>query len=168
MTFDPEAICAALNDEGVRYVVIGGTAAVLHGSPRPTNDIDIVPERSMDNLDRLARALGALNARLRTGAEPVETTIDSAFLSAMPLMLNLVTDHGDLDITFTPAGPRADFDAWNADALDEVLTTGIVIRVASLDAVIDSKRAAGRAKDEMALPYLESLRDQLRQVRPDA
>jgi hypothetical protein len=34
--------------------------------------------------------------------------------------------------------------------------------VASLDDVIDSKRAANRPKDQMALPYLESLRDEIR------
>lgn len=63
--------------------------------------------------------------------------------------------------TSEPAGPRTGFDAWNADATDVEIADGLRIRVASLDAVIDSKRAAGRAKDERALPHLESLRDEL-------
>ena len=35
MTFDPRAICEALNDEGVDYVIIGGFAAAIHGTPLP-------------------------------------------------------------------------------------------------------------------------------------
>jgi hypothetical protein len=39
-----------------------------------------------------------------------------------------------------------------------------MVLVASLDDIIDSKRAANRPKDQMALPYLESLRDELRRL----
>ncbi len=63
-------------------------------------------------------------------------------------------------LTFEPAGPRKGFEAWNRDAEDVEIADALVIRVATLDAVIDSKRAAGRPKDERALPYLESLRDE--------
>lgn len=42
MRFDPRPICAILNEEGVRYVLIGGFAAAVHGSPLPTSDVDVV------------------------------------------------------------------------------------------------------------------------------
>ncbi len=87
--------------------------------------------------------------------------IDAGFLRAMPLMLNLVTDAGDLDLAFEPAGPRVGFDGWNREAQDMAIGPGIVIRVASLQAVVDSKRAANSEKDERALPYLESLLDEI-------
>jgi hypothetical protein len=77
----------------------------------------------------------------------------------MPVMLNLVTDHGDVDLTCEPSGHLGGFDDWNTDALRVEITPGTEARVASLDDVIQSKRAANRAKDLMALPYLESLRD---------
>ena len=160
--FDPRALCTALNDEGVDYVVIGGFAAVVHGSPLPTSDVDLVPDRSYDNLVRLARALERVGAKLRTEAGPVETSLDAGSLQAMPLMLNLVTDFGDVDLTFAPAGPRSSFAEWDGSASDVAIAEGLTIRVADLDAVIDSKRAAGREKDQRALPYLESLRDQLK------
>ena len=51
--FDPVRICMILNEEGVDYVVVGGFAAVVRGSSLPTRDIDIVPSRSSENLDRL-------------------------------------------------------------------------------------------------------------------
>jgi hypothetical protein len=106
MSFDPRRICEVFNDEGVRYVVIGGFAAVVHGSPLPTADVDVVPERSDQNLERLGRALQRLGAELRTADGPVPTRLDAAFLAAMPFMLNLTTEFGDLDLTFEPAGPR--------------------------------------------------------------
>ncbi len=161
MTFDPRLICQALNDEGVEYVVLGGFAAAIHGSPLPTSDVDIVPSRDKENLDRLGRALTRLNAKIRTEAGPIETKIDGGFLAAMTLMVNLTTQYGDVDVTFTPAGPRLDYAGWNEGADDVEIADGLSIRVASLDDVISSKRAAGRDKDMKALPYLESLRDEL-------
>lgn len=58
--FDPRPICQALNDHGVDYVVVGGFAAVLHGSALPTADVDVVPSRDDENLDRLGAALQVL------------------------------------------------------------------------------------------------------------
>ena len=55
-TFDPVAILEALTQRGVRFVVIGGIAALSHGSPLPTEDVDITPERDDENLERLAAA----------------------------------------------------------------------------------------------------------------
>ncbi len=162
MSFDPRLICQALNDEGVLYVVVGGLAAVVHGSPLPTSDVDVVPERSRLNLERLARALQRVGARLRTEAGPIEVPIDADFLRSMSLVVNLTTDHGDVDLVFEPAGPRQSFSDWNVTATDVDLAEGLVVRIASLDDIISSKRAAGRSKDLGALPYLESLRDELR------
>jgi len=160
--FQPWRILRTLEEEGVDFVVIGGLAAILHGSTLPTQDVDILPLRDEENLDRLARALTRLGARIRTSGEPVEATIDGAFLQAMPTMLNLVTTYGDLDIAFDPAGPKTGFDEWNADAVPVDIGESLVVRLAALSDVIRSKAAASRPKDERALPYLESLQDQIR------
>ncbi len=60
-----------------------------------------------------------------------------------------------LDLTFSPAGPKTDYQQWEEHASSEEIADGMVIRVASLDDIIESKRD----KDLRALPYLESLRD---------
>ena len=52
------------------YVLIGGLAAVFHGSPFPTEDADITPQNDRPNLTRLAAALRELNAKIRTEAFP--------------------------------------------------------------------------------------------------
>lgn len=161
MIFDPVAICRILNEERVDYVVVGGFASVILGSPLPTEDIDVLPDREEANLERLARALSRMNAMIRTGGEAIPARIDAAFLANMPFMLNLVTDFGIVDLTFDPSGPLSGFQDWNQDASSEEVADGLIIRVASLNDIIASKRAANREKDHRALPYLESLRDTL-------
>ena len=160
--FDPVRICAALVEEKVEFVVLGGFAAIIRGSSLPTQDIDVIPSRERSNLDRLGRALTQMNAKIRISGEPVPTKIDGGFLANMPHMLNLVTDFGEMDLTFTPAGRAGDFEGWRRGATAEEIEQGLVVLVASLDDIIDSKRAANRPKDQMALPYLESLRDEIR------
>jgi len=165
LIFDPVRICEILNEEQVDYVVVGGFAAVVRGSSLPTRDIDIVPSRTRENLDRLARALTRMNAAIPTDDDSVVTRIDGAFLANMPFMLNLVTDFGDMDLTFTPAGKAGGYEGWRSGATVEEVREGLHVAVASLDDVIDSKQAANRAKDQASLPYLESLRDELRRQR---
>jgi hypothetical protein len=160
--FDPFEMCRILNDENVDYVVLGGFAANLLGSPITTRDLDVIPDRAKDNLDRLGRALTRMNAKIRIAGEPVATKIDGPFLVNMPHMLNLVTDFGDLDLTFTPAGRAGDYAGWRLHSSPALIDEGLVVEVASLDDIIDSKQAANRAKDHLSLPYLESLRDEIR------
>ena len=134
---------------------------MVRRSPR---DIDVIPSRERSNLDRLGRALTRMNAMIRVSGDPVPTKIDGGVLANMPHMLNLVTDFGEMDLTFAPAGNAGDFDGWSRGATSEEIEDGLMVLVASLDDIIDSKRAANRPKDQMALPYLESLRDELRRL----
>lgn len=161
MSFDPVEICAVLCEEGVEFVVLGGFAAIIHGSPLPTEDIDVIPSRSDANLERLAAALKRLEAKIRTGDEPIETRIDAAFILNMPHMLNLVTRFGDIDLVFTPAGTLRNYEQWLERSRRAQLREGLVVAVADLDDIIASKIAANRPKDQRSLPYLESLREQL-------
>lgn len=165
--FEPIQICKILNEEKVDYIVLGGFAAVIHGSPLPTKDIDILPNRTQENLDNLGRALTRMNAKIRISGEPVPTKIDGPFLANMPHILNLVTDFGEIDLTFTPAGRAGSYDGWRSSATAELIDEGLTVVVASLNDIIDSKQTANRAKDQMALPYLESLRDELRRRKED-
>ena len=61
---DFAALLAALGNRNVAFIVIGGAAAIAHGSARLTQDLDIVYDRSRDNMDRLVAALAGLNPYL--------------------------------------------------------------------------------------------------------
>ena len=159
--FDPVGMCSVLNDEGVDYVVVGGFAAVVYGSSLPARDIDLIPSRRPENLDRLARALERMNAMIRTDGDPVPTRLDGPLLANMPIVRNLVTDLGEIDLTFSPSGGLGGFDEWDANAVVVEIAEGLTVHIAALDDIIESKRAANRPKDQMAMPYLESLREQL-------
>lgn len=109
--FDPAAILAALHEADVRFVLIGGMAAVLHGDVGVTVDLDIAPARDPDNLDRLAAVLRALNARIRLDEAPEGPPFDcsAGFLRNLgpDALLNLTTRAGALDLSFMPAGTGA-------------------------------------------------------------
>jgi len=77
-------------------------------------------------------------------------------------MLNLTTDLGDMDLVFKPAGPLNGYEQWNENAVLAQLEPGLIIAAASIDDVIESKTRANRPKDLRSLPYLESLRDEIR------
>ena len=154
--FRPEAIVAALTRHDVRFVLIGGFAAVIHGSPYVTTDLDIVPDSSRENLARLSLALRDLRARVWTSSEPAGLPFahDAESLGRVESW-NLVTDRGRLDITFRPSGTAGYADL----ARDAVHLTilGVDLDVASLADVIRSKEAAGREKDRLVLPTLRRL-----------
>jgi hypothetical protein len=69
--FDPFEMCRILNEEKVEYVVLGGFAAVLRGSPVTTRDLDVIPDRNPENLDRLGRALNRMKRADRTQQGPL-------------------------------------------------------------------------------------------------
>lgn len=156
-----DELFACLDRHGVRYVLIGGLAAVLHGSPLLTVDADICPSRAPDNLARLAAALDELDARIRTPdtAEGVRFPRDAVFLARIDL-LNLVTRAGDVDLAFTPAGTTG-YDDLTRYAVPMDIR-GITIHVAALEDVIRSKEAANRPKDLRSLPVLRQLLEELR------
>lgn len=162
--FRPDEVIRVLHQHQVRFVLIGGLAATLHGSAHPTFDVDITPDDSPENMARLSSALRALDARVRVEGIPGGLPFDHDATSLAGIaVLNLVTRAGDLDIAMHPAGVET-FAEWNAHATD-VVVLGVPVRVAGLDEIVRSKEAAGRDKDRIALPLLRVLRDRLRRER---
>lgn len=162
--FEPEPIVAALLARGVAFVVIGGFAARLQGSPLLTGDIDVTPETSAENLERLSDALRDLGARVRHPDVPegLPFAHDATSLAGA-IFWNLTTRHGDMDISFTPAGTTG-YPDLVANALT-ISINGIDFPVASLADIVRSKDAADRPKDRRALPVLRELLAQQRERR---
>lgn len=154
--FDPTPVLAVLERHGVEYVLVGGYAARVHGSARPTQDVDVTPATTLANLIRLAAALAELDARIRTEGEPAGVPFAASADSLAGIRtLNLQTPLGALDLTFQPDG-TAGYDDLNRNAVLHPVG-GVQVRVAALADVIRSKEAAGRAKDLRALPELYEL-----------
>jgi hypothetical protein len=151
--FDPKPMLAALNEHGVRYVVIGAIAAIAHGYPLNTGDLDVTPARDPDNLDRLANALRDLDARLRVPADDkwVDFPIDANYLGDVDSW-TLITKHGDLDLLFVPTGTRG-YPDLHRNAVTIQIAGGEAEMAALLD-VIRMKEASGRPKDLAQLPAL--------------
>ena len=121
------ALFKALAGSDVRFVLVGGVAATLHGSARLTQDVDIVYARDPENLARIARALAPLHPYLRGVPAGLPFRLDEQTLAA-GLNFTLTTSAGDIGCM----------------CID-------------LPTLIAAKLAAGRPKDLEALAELRAL-----------
>ena len=142
----------------VRFVVVGGVAATVHGSARLTQDLDVVYARDDTNLARLVEALSPLRPYPRGAPEGLPFAWDVETLRA-GLNFTLTTSLGDLDVLGEIAG---------GGRYEQLLEDAIVVQLEEVEFVclglqrlIDVKRAAGRPKDLEAIAELEVIRDEM-------
>lgn len=150
-------ILRALSEADVRFVLIGGLASQVHGSPSLTLDVDICFDLESDNLRRLAAVLSGLAAVRRDLPAGVVAPLDDRALRAGDVF-TLRTRFGDLDLLAHP-DPGLDHRTLVEHSIEaEIL--GVRVRVASLDDLMAMKRAAGRPKDRIELEILGALREE--------
>ena len=148
-TADLEQLLRELHAAGVEHIVVGGAAAVIHGAPITTQDLDIVPRQTPDNLERLHQVLDRLDTRFR----PLRPDRDIAPTRAMLAgegQLNLITRHGPLDVLLRLHDQLIAHSRQVSDA-------GLTFRVIDLSTLIEIKRSTGRARDALVLPLLLAL-----------
>ncbi len=141
-----------LAEHEVEFIIIGGVAAVIHGSSRLTQDLDIVYLRSPQNLERLVQALAGQAPYLR-GAPPGLPFKWSVATLDMGLNFTLETKVGALDLLGEVTGGGRYEDLYPHSI--EVEVFGIWCRCLDLRMLIQTKRAAGRPKDLEAIAELE-------------
>ena len=156
--FDPLKALRVLVHYRVQFVVIGGLAGRLWGSPTVTNDLDICYGRDQDNLERLAAALRSLHARLRGVDEDVPFLLETETLRAGDAF-TFVTDAGNLDVLGTPSGTDGFEDLFETATMMDL--DGLNVPVADIEDLISMKRAAARPKDRIEAEVLAALRDEL-------
>lgn len=139
-------------------MIIGGYAAVLHGSARLTQDLDLCFGTDRANLTALGDALLEMEARLFGVTEDVPFVPDAPTLACVEL-LTLQTSLGKLDLMTHPAG--APQYRKLRDGADRYEIGGFLVRVASVADLKAMKRAAGRPKDLADIAELEAI-EQLR------
>ena len=154
---DFERILTSLRLSDVAFVIVGGVAATVHGSARLTSDVDVVYERSRENIERLVRALAPLNPYLRGAPAGLPFSFDVETVRR-GLNFTLTTDAGPIDVLGEIAG-IGDFSAVAAVS-EELTLFGAAYRCINLGALIVSKRAAGRPKDIEAIAELELIREE--------
>lgn len=157
--FTPEVPLRILCQHNVRFVLIGGVAGNVLGSPLPTEDLDVCYDRADDNLEALAAALGEMGARLRGAPEGLPFILDALTLERGDTF-TFDTDHGPVDIVGTPSGTRGYADL-SANAHQMILGDDVRVLVVALEDLIRMKQAAGRTKDLRALEELGALRDEV-------
>ncbi|HEY0544109.1 MAG TPA: DUF6036 family nucleotidyltransferase [Pyrinomonadaceae bacterium] len=134
---------ASFQKREVKYLVIGGIAAVLHGVPRATFDLDILIEASPDNAQRLLDAL--IDASFAT----------ATMITADELLAHEITifrDRVRIDVQTSTPGITFE-EAWQKRVAMTYQEQEFY--VAAKEDVIASKRAAGREKDLADVRMLE-------------
>lgn len=139
---DAGVILRVLSERDVDHIVIGGLAVQAHGHLRTTQDLDLVPEPSPDNLARLRAALAAL------GARPVGASSTAPIELPASGVLVLDTDAGGVDVHIDPPGAAA-YPELRSRALELDLDLELErpVIVAGRDDLIAMKRASGRPID---------------------
>lgn len=146
-----------LDRHGVKFVLIGGRAASLHGSPLATLDTDFCYERSESNLERLAEALRELKPTLRGAPPDLPFVIDAQSL-ALGSNYTFSTELGDCDF-LGEVEPIGGFEQLtrNAETMD---LDGVCVLVMSLDDLIRVKQYIKRPKDLAALEQLKTIKEE--------
>ena len=152
-----KALLDTLSENDVSFVIVGGVAAALHGAARVTYDMDIVYDRSSENLQRVVAALAPLKPYLRGAPPGLPFRLDEATL-IRGLNFAFATAKGGIDLLgeLTGVGSVA---VVRTHAIEADIA-GVRYPFLDFDALIAAKRAAGRAKDLEAIAELETIRDE--------
>jgi predicted nucleotidyltransferase len=154
---DLEQILPALSRAGVELIIVGGVAAIVHGSARLTQDLDIVYRRTPDNIGRLATALKPFDPYLRGAPPGLPFRLDPETIQR-GLNFTLVTTAGPLDVLGEIAGGGT-YEALLPHSR-KLPVFGIECYCLGLDRLIQAKRDAGRPKDLEVIAELEALREE--------
>jgi len=154
-----EQFLPRLSSCGVNYILIGGGAAIAHGLARATYDVDIIYERSPENLAALVEAMRDLNPYYRGAPPGLPFTFDVPTLDS-GLNFTLTSDWGDIDLLGEVAGNGSY--GTLIKYVDMLELFGHQIAVVTLPKLIALKRAAGRPKDFESIAELEALEEETR------
>jgi hypothetical protein len=156
LDFIIEAPLKLLGRHEVKVVIVGGAAASLLGSAQLTNDLDVCYARNPPNLERLAKALQSVHARLRGAPENLPFILDAETLRK-GLNFTFVTDFGTLDLVGEVRGVGVYEDVLAGSMTYELF--GYKFPVIDIGKLIIAKRTAGRPKDLILIPELEAIQE---------
>ena len=142
---DLKAICKHLNDEGAKYMLIGGFAMAYHGMPRMTEDIDLLVDPSTENIEKIKKALLFLKDRASSEIKSDDVEQYSVVRIADEIVIDLLKKA--CNVRYNEAIKTAE----NLDL------EGVAIPVANIDTMIKMKQGI-RPRDKEDLQFLKSLK----------
>jgi hypothetical protein len=145
-----------LRDADIEFVIVGGFAAMLHGSSLVTRDLDVCAVLTVENVQRLRAAFRELHPVHRLTPQSL-SFLDNPDLGVEVRNLYLRTDIGPLDVLTSILGV-GDYQRVHAQSA-EIELFGRSCRVISLDDLIRAKEALGREKDLLAAKELRAIRE---------
>lgn len=152
MTPSFREILEVLNRHQVEFIVVGGVAAVIHGAPTTTFDLDTLVRLDQANAERLARALSQLEARFREHRKTIHPTVEDILAGGHLL---LMTRAGPLDV-LGYIGEKQRYEDLLSQSSEIGMNIG-ALRVLDLEALIAEKKRMGRLKDNAAVELLEEV-----------
>lgn len=156
------SLLRALHDAEVEFVLVGGLAAVLHGAPIHTYDVDVVFARNAANIGRLLAALESLDAIYRI--QPERRLRPSASHLAWPGHQNLITRFGPLDLLGTIGGDLG-YEELRPHFVEMEIGEGVRVQVLNFEKLIAIKEQLGGEKDRTVLPVLRRTLEEKRKRR---
>ena len=150
--FDPLAILETLERHRVAFILVGDLAGVIHGTDEIANSVDICPQMKADNLERLGKALDALEARTGEGER---VAVDGTVLAGQATVA-LESPAGDIAIVPQPEGTTG-YDDLRRKATREPLGGGVRASVARVDDLARIISAAGATHDADRLAALRHI-----------
>ena len=162
MAVDLAQIIPPLVRAKVDFILIGGMAAILHGSARVTFDVDLVYSRSDENIQRLSNALASHDPYLRDTPPGLPFVWDARTIRS-GLNFTLTTSLGDIDLFGEVTGGDTYQDLLPHSF--EVDAFGVRFKCIGLPTLIHIKEAAGRPKDYEAVAELRVLLEESQKKR---
>ena len=154
---DLSALLEGLIETDIKFILVGGLAAVVQGAPVTTMDVDIVHNQSSENISKLFAFLKSIGAFYRRPDDIVIEPKEEDF-SGMGHAL-FTTRLGPLDVLAVIEEGKAYEDLLEHTVKIEF--RGHTIRVLNLKMLIELKKTSKDPKDKRRLPVLEETLRQL-------
>ncbi len=154
---DLEKLIENLNKAGIKYILVGGMAAIAQGSPVLTFDLDIVHEKSAANIQKIKDLLVSLDAYQRR-PDNLKLKPDFDALKGTGHML-LSTKYGPMDILGS-----IEKDLGYEELIKNIVKIefhGHKIHVLDLETLVELKRDSARPEDKQRLRILEETLNQI-------
>jgi hypothetical protein len=157
---DLSAILEGLSEADIKFILVGGLAAVVQGAPVTTMDVDIVHNRSSENISKLIALLNSIDATYRRSADKVIGPNEGDITGRGHFLFS--TRFGPLDVlAFIEQGKA--YEDLLEDTV-EIEFRGHIIRVLNLKELVELKKKSRDPKDKQRLTVLE---ETLRQVNEE-